>query len=141
MRKLFLSIATLFFTLSVFATNPPDEGMWLPMFIKDYNYATMSKLGLKLTPEQLYDINNSSLKDAIVQLGNGFCTGEMVSADGLMFTNHHCGYQFIVEHSTMEHDYLNNGFWAMNRKDELQNPGFFVNFLVRMENVTENIMS
>jgi hypothetical protein len=106
------------------------------MFIKDYNYEQMQKLGLKLTEEQLYDINNSSLKDAIVQLGGGFCTGEMISKNGLMLTNHHCGYQFIVKHSTEENDYLKNGFWAMSKEEELPNEGFYVSFLVRMENVT-----
>ena len=85
MKKTLLLIVLAFLSVRMFATNPPDEGMWLPMFIKNYNYAEMQKLGLKLTPEQLYDINHSSLKDAIVQLGDGFCTGEMVSRDGLMF--------------------------------------------------------
>ena len=140
MKKTFLLLILAFISMKMFATTPPDEGMWLPMFIKNYNYAEMQKLGLKLTPEQLYDINNNSLKDAIVQLGSGFCTGEMVSPDGLMFTNHHCGYQFIVEHSTEEHDYLKNGFWAMNRDEELPNPGFTVNFLIRMEDVTSAVL-
>jgi len=140
MKKCFSLLILFFISMRMFAVAPPDEGMWLPMFITNYNYAEMQKLGLKLTPEQLYDINNSSLKDAIVQLGNGFCTGEMVSPDGLMFTNHHCGYQFIVEHSTEEHDYLKNGFWAMNHDEELPNPGFTVNFLVRMEDVTSDIL-
>jgi hypothetical protein len=141
MKKFFVLIAVVVaFSTNIFATNPPDEGMWLPMFIKNYNYAEMQKLGLKLTEEQLYDINNSSLKDAIVQLGGGFCTGEMVSKDGLMFTNHHCGYQFIADHSTAEHDYLKDGFWAMSLEEELPNPGFFVDFLVRMEDVTHAIL-
>ena len=118
----------------------PDEGMWLPMFIKDYNYEQMQKLGLNLTPEQLYDINHSSLKDAIVQLGGGFCTGEMISKDGLMLTNHHCGYQFVFNHSTEEHDYLKNGFWAMSKEEELPNDGFTVSFLVRMEDVTHLVL-
>ncbi len=137
-KGLLLSLLTVF-CATTFAINPPDEGMWLPMFIKDYNYATMQKLGLKLTPEQLYDINNSSLKDAIVQLGDGFCTGEMVSRDGLMFTNHHCGYSSVVELSTVEHDYLTNGFFAMNKKEELP-ANFSVNFLERMEDVTKTVL-
>ena len=119
LKKQLLLIAVFAVTTPAFAVNPPDEGMWLPMFIKNYNYATMQKLGLHLTPEQLYDINNSSLKDAIVQLGDGFCTGEMVSRDGLMFTNHHCGYSSVVALSTVEHDYLNNGFFAMSKEEEL----------------------
>ena len=83
MKKIFFWALSMVLCMNSFATNPPDEGMWLPMFIKDYNYADMQRMGLKLTPEQLYDINNSSLKDAVVQLGNGFCTGEVVSKDGL----------------------------------------------------------
>ncbi|MDR2972144.1 MAG: S46 family peptidase [Bacteroidales bacterium] len=137
------TISTFLFSIlffALYAITTPDEGMWLPMFIKDYNYEQMQKLGLKLTPEQLYDINNSSLKDAIVQLGGGFCTGEMISKDGLMLTNHHCGYQFIFKHSTEEHDYLKNGYWAMSKEEELPNEGFFVSFLVRMEDVTHLVL-
>jgi len=137
-KGLLLSLMTVF-CASAFAVNPPDEGMWLPMFIKNYNYAEMQRLGLKLTPEQLYDINNSSLKDAIVQLGDGFCTGEMVSRDGLMFTNHHCGYSSVVELSTVEHDYLTSGFFAMNKAEELP-ANFHVNFLERMEDVTAVVL-
>ena len=140
MKKTLLLVVLAFFSVKMFAINPPDEGMWLPMFIKNYNYAEMQKLGLKLTPEQLYDINHSSLKDAIVQLGDGFCTGEMVSRDGLMFTNHHCGYSSVVELSTVEHDYLNNGFFAMSKEEELQ-ANFSVNFLERMEDVTSIVLA
>jgi len=88
-----------------FTKAKADEGMWLPLLLNDYNYAEMKRLGLKLTPEQVYSINNSSLKDAIVQLG-GFCTAEVVSSEGLLFTNHHCAYDAIQEHSTVEHNYL-----------------------------------
>ena len=139
LKKQLLLLAVFAITVPVFAGSPPDEGMWLPMFIKNYNYATMQKMGLRLTAEQLYDINNSSLKDAIVQLGDGFCTGEMVSRDGLMFTNHHCGYSSVVELSTVEHDYLNNGFFAMSKADELP-VDFTVNFLERMEDVTSIVL-
>ena len=140
LKKSFLLLLAVAFSATTFAVNPPDEGMWLPMFIKNYNSAEMQHLGLHLTPEQLYDINNSSLKDAIVQLGDGFCTGEMVSRDGLMFTNHHCGYSSVVELSTIEHDYLTNGFFAMSKKDELP-ANFHVNFLERMEDVTEIVLA
>ena len=140
MKKLTFILVSVFLWSSLFATTPPDEGMWLPMFIKDYNYEQMQKLGLNLTPEQLYDINNSSLKDAIVQLGGGFCTGEMISKDGLMLTNHHCGYQFIFNHSSEEHDYLKDGFWAMSKEEELPNEGFSVSFLIRMEDVTTTVL-
>ncbi len=138
-KGLLLSLLTVF-CATTFAINPPDEGMWLPMFVKNYNYAQMQKLGLQLTPEQLYDINHSSLKDAIVQLGDGFCTGEMVSRDGLMFTNHHCGYSSVVELSTVEHDYLSNGFFAMSKEEELP-ANFHVNFLERMEDVTNVVLA
>ena len=140
LKKQLLLVAVLAITVPVFAVNPPDEGMWLPMFIKNYNYAQMQKMGLQLTAEQLYNINNSSLKDAIVQLGDGFCTGEMVSKDGLMFTNHHCGYSSVVELSTVEHDYLNNGFFAMSKEEELP-VNFHVHFLERMEDVTSIVLA
>jgi hypothetical protein len=140
MKKLISLIFCVVLSVTVFATNPPDEGMWLPMFVKDYNYADMQRLGLKLTPEQLYDINHSSLKDAIVQLGN-FCTAEVVSQDGLILTNHHCGYSSIAEHSTAEHDYLKDGFWAMSRDHELPNEGLTVTFLVRMDDVTQTVLA
>jgi len=112
-----------------------DEGMWLPMFL---NYEDMQKKGLKLTPEQIYDINNSSLKDAIVRLGSGFCTGEMISSQGLMLTNHHCGFSVVQQNSTEEHNYLEDGFWAMKKSEEIP-AGFSVSFLVRMEDVTKSI--
>jgi Peptidase S46. len=140
MKKVLMLFVATAFCATTFAINPPDEGMWLPMFIKNYNYAQMQKLGLRLSAEELYDINHSSLKDAIVQLGDGFCTGEMVSRDGLMFTNHHCGYSSVVELSTVEHDYLQNGFFAMSREEELP-ASFHVNFLERMEDVTSIVLA
>ncbi|MDR1739872.1 MAG: S46 family peptidase [Bacteroidales bacterium] len=115
-----------------------DEGMYIPALLNKLNYENLSSMGLKLSPEEIYSVNNSSLKDAIVQFGGG-CTGEIVSAEGLLFTNHHCGYGQIQSHSTVEHDYLTNGFWAYDKKDELPNPGLTVKFLVRMEDVTEQI--
>jgi V8-like Glu-specific endopeptidase len=138
-KSIFFLFVTFVFT-SIFAVAAPDEGMWLPMFIKDYNYEQMKELGLRLTEEQLYNINNSSLKDAIVQLGSGFCTGEMISKDGLMLTNHHCGYSYIFKQSSEENDYLKNGFWAMSKEEELPNEGFTVSFLVRMEDVTHIVL-
>jgi hypothetical protein len=140
MKKTTFILLITFVLTRICAITPPDEGMWLPMFIKDYNYEQMKELGLKLTEKQLYDINNSSLKDAIVQLGGGFCTGEMISRDGLMLTNHHCGYSYIFKHSTEENDYLKNGFWAMSKEEELPNEGFTVSFLVRMEDVTKIVL-
>lgn len=126
----------LFITLvSLVAGNAcADEGMWLP-FLLGKNYDQMKKLGLKITPEQIYSVNNSSLKDAVVNFGN-FCTGEIVSQDGLILTNHHCGFDAIQSHSSVEHDYITDGFWAMDRSQELSNPGLTVTFLIRMEDVT-----
>ncbi len=115
-----------------------DEGMWLPMFIKRLNYVDMQNEGLKLTPEEIYSINHASLKDAIVNFG-GFCTGEIISDQGLILTNHHCGYGSIAEFSNEEHDYLTNGFWAYDKSQELKPKSLFVAFLVRMEDVTDQI--
>ena len=130
--------------LAVLFTAPislkADEGMWLPMFVKRLNEVDMQAAGLQLTAEELYSINNSSLKDAIVSF-SGFCTGEVISAEGLLLTNHHCGYGAIQDHSTVENDYLTDGFWAMDRSKELENPDLFVDFLIRMEDVTERILA
>ncbi len=148
MKKLFVSLFISFTLLSgAFATNPPDEGMWLPMLIERLNYVDMQKMGLHLTAEELYSINNSSLKDAIVGLGNAgsptfhFCTAEVVSDQGLLLTNHHCGFGAIQEQSSVEHDYLTNGFWAYSQKEELLNEGVTASFLVRMEDVTSKVMT
>ncbi|MDT8392807.1 MAG: S46 family peptidase [Bacteroidales bacterium] len=127
------------------AYEPPDEGMWLPMFVERLNYVDMQEAGLQLTPEEIYSVNNSSLKDAIVGLSGGgvggfFCTGEIVSDKGLLFTNHHCGYNNIQTHSTVEHDYLKDGFWATSLEEELPNENMAASFLVRMENVTDSII-
>lgn len=135
MKKLLI----LFFVLSA-AFARADEGMWLPMLIERLNYVDMQKEGLKLTPEEIYSVNHSSLKDAIIQFGNG-CTGEMISSQGLVLTNHHCGYGNIQSHSTIEHDYLADGFWAMRMEEELPNEGLTARFLVRIEDVTQQIVS
>ncbi|MEI6695595.1 MAG: S46 family peptidase [Bacteroidota bacterium] len=120
--------------------NPPDEGMWLPMFIERLNFVDMQKMGLHLTAEELYSINHSSLKDAIVNFGN-FCTAEVVSNEGLLLTNHHCGYESLQKHSTVGHDYLTNGFWAYNKSEEIPTEGLTATFLVRMEDVTKKVMA
>ncbi|MFC5271494.1 S46 family peptidase [Adhaeribacter terreus] len=116
-----------------------DEGMWLPLLVKRLNHVDMQKQGLQLTAEEIYDINNASLKDAIVQFG-GFCTAEFISKEGLLLTNHHCGYDAIAARSTPQADYLTNGFWAASRDKELANPGLFVDILVRMEDVTPKVL-
>lgn len=117
-----------------------DEGMWLLSLIKQINYKEMKKKGCKLTPEQIYNVNGSSLKDAIVALDYGSCTAELISAEGLILTNHHCGYDEIQNHSSVEHDYLSDGFWAKTKADELPNPGKTATFVVRMEDVTEKVL-
>ncbi len=136
MKRIFLALT---FLLS-FAQMRADEGMWLLMLIKRLNGVDMQKEGLKLTPEEIYSVNNSSLKDAIVQFGGG-CTAEVVSKEGLLFTNHHCGYGNIAALSTPEKDYLTNGFWAMKRSEELPAKGLSVRFLVRMDDATQRITS
>ena len=115
-----------------------DEGMWLLPLIQKMNGKTMQELGCELTPKQIYDINNTSLKDAIVQFGGG-CTGEIISSEGLLVTNHHCGYGNIQKLSTVEHDYLKDGYWAMNRSEELPCNGLTVTFLESMKDVTAAI--
>ena len=123
-----------------------DEGMWLPMFIDRLNYADMQKLGLQLTAEEIYSVNNASMKDAIVGLANSptpggfFCTGEIVSSKGLLFTNHHCGFDAIQKHSSIEHDYLGDGFWAMSHEEELPNEGMTASILAYMSDVTDSIL-
>ncbi len=115
-----------------------DEGMWFLAFINK-NYAQMKAMGFKLTPKDIYDVNHSSMKDAVVTLDGGSCTGELISPKGLLLTNHHCGYGEIQAHSTVEHDYLTNGFWAKKMSKELPNPGKTVTFLVRMEDVSKRV--
>jgi len=115
-----------------------DEGMWLPMLLGEQVYNDMVKKGLKLTKEQLYSINKASLKDAIIIFGRG-CTGEIVSNDGLIFTNHHCGYDAIASSSTVEHNYLHDGFYAKSRKEEIPAPGLTADFLLKIEDVTKEV--
>lgn len=112
--------------------------MWVPALIQS-RIKDMKAKGFKLTAEDIYSINRSSLKDAVLLFGSG-CTGEVISDEGLFLTNHHCGYYFIGSHSSVEHDYLTNGFWAMNRSEELPNPGLTVSFLIRMEDVTDRAL-
>ena len=115
-----------------------DEGMWLPSLISQ-RITDMQEKGFKLDAEDIYSINQASLKDAVVLFGRG-CTGELISAEGLLLTNHHCGYSQIQKHSSVEHDYLRDGFWAMSREEELPNPGLSVSFLERMEDVTDRVL-
>ncbi len=117
-----------------------DEGMWLPFEISDALYEEMQRMGLNLSPEEIFSFTQPSLKDAIVSFG-GFCTGEVISDQGLVLTNHHCGYGRIQSHSSVDNDLLTDGFWAMTREEELPNEGLFVRFLVQVEDVTDDIIS
>ena len=135
MKKIVLLCALTLISAFSFA----DEGMWFLMYLKKMNEADMQKKGLKLSAEEIYSINNSSLKDAIVQF-NGGCTAEIVSGSGLVFTNHHCGYGAIAELSTPQHDYLTNGFWAKNHAEELKPKSLYVRFFVRMDDVSKRIL-
>jgi hypothetical protein len=138
MKKIFLLATALVFS---FQTRVhADEGMWLLSLIAQVNMDEMTEMGLQLTAEQIYSVNQASIKDAIGALDRGSCTAELVSPDGLLLTNHHCGYGEIQNHSSLEHDYLKDGFWAMTREEELPNEGKTITFLVRMEEVTDRIV-
>ena len=135
MKKLLLLFVASVVSVSAFA----DEGMWLLPYLQKMNIRTMKARGCKLSAEDIYSVDKSSLKDAIVIFGNG-CTGEIVSPNGLLFTNHHCGFSSIQELSSVEHDYLKNGFWAMSPEEELPAPGLSVRFIRKIMDVTSEII-
>lgn len=137
--KRFLSILIIL-VLSFGFKAKADEGMWLLPLIEKLNMGKMTELGLKLSAEDIYSLNKASVKDAIVIFGGG-CTGEIVSSQGLILTNHHCGYGSIQAHSSVEHDYLHEGFWAMSKEEELPNPNLSVTFLIRIEDVTTQMLA
>lgn len=122
-----------------FSTLKADEGMWLPVLLDQLNITTMQANGFKLSAEDIYSLNKSSMKDAVVQFGTG-CTAELISGKGLLLTNHHCGYGSIQSHSSVERNYLDDGFWAMNQSQELVCPGLSVTFIVSMEDVTAIVL-
>lgn len=132
-----LKFLLLFITIQVSAQQ---GGMWIPSLLEGMNEQEMADLGSKLTAKDIYDVNNSSLKDAIGHF-NGGCTTEVISDKGLILTNHHCGFGQIQSHSSLENDYLKDGFWAMNLNDELPNEGLFVEFIVRIEDVTNRVLA
>lgn len=136
MKRILVVILALNFLVQPFAKA--DEGMWLPMLLGEQVYADMVKKGLKLSKEQLFSINQASIKDAIIIFGGG-CTGEIVSKDGLIFTNHHCGYSSIANASSVEHNYLRDGFWAKSKQEEIYAPGVHAQFLVKIVDVTDKI--
>ncbi|HEV7622136.1 MAG TPA: S46 family peptidase, partial [Flavisolibacter sp.] len=131
-------IFAFFLTISLFFKAAADEGMWLPLLLGQQVYADMVKKGLKLSKDQLYSINKASVKDAIVIFGGG-CTGELVSPQGLIFTNHHCGYSVIAGASTVDHNYLRDGFYARNGGEEIPGGSLSVQFLLRIEDVTKEV--
>jgi len=125
--------------LLVLPAYAQQGGMWIPSLLKGMNEKEMKSLGMKMTAADIYDVNNSSLKDAVPQF-NGGCTSEVISSKGLLLTNHHCGFGEIQSHSTVDHDYLANGFWAMSLAEELPNPDLEVTFIVRIEDVTSQVL-
>ncbi|QGY47463.1 serine protease [Maribellus comscasis] len=136
MKKL---IGFVFFFLFVILVGSAKEGMWIPTLLGKYNIEEMQQMGFKLTAQDIYDVNNASMKDAVVIFGGG-CTGELISEEGLLITNYHCGYRQIQSHSSVENDILTDGFWAMNRGEELPNPGLTVRFLEYMKDVTDEVL-
>jgi len=140
MKHLKISLFFVFITILSFFAKA-DEGMWLPMLASKYNFNAMHQMGLKLSAEQIYSVNQACLKDAIISLDHGGCTGSIISQKGLLITNHHCGYEAIAEQSSVGSDFLTDGFWAMRPEEELPIPGKTVSFLVRMEDVTARILA
>ena len=137
MKRLIISIAA---ALALLSPVRADEGMWLLPLLEKINSEALANLGSRLTPEQIYSVNHSSIKDAVVQFGGG-CTGEIISGNGLLVTNHHCGYSSIQALSTEEHNYLEDGYWAMNLSEEIPVPGLSVKFLQSMTDVTDKVRS
>ena len=135
MKKLHITLFLLLVIIRLYA----GEGMWIPILLEKLNEKEMQEMGMRLSAEDIYSINQSSLKDAIVIFGRG-CTGSIISPDGLMITNHHCGFGAIQRLSSLENDYLSNGFWAMNRGEELRSPGLTVTLMKRMEDVTNEVL-
>ncbi len=130
----------LLLTVLVFGRAAADEGMWLPALVQKLNISEMKEMGFQLDADDIYSINNASLKDAVVALDRGSCTAELISEDGLLLTNHHCGYDEIQSHSSVDDDFLQDGFWAMTHEEELPNPGKSVSFLVEIEDVTDKVL-
>jgi hypothetical protein len=136
MKRLTLTVTALVFCITSLIAH---EGMWIPSLLKKYNIEEMQRMGFRLTAEDIYDVNHASMKDAVVSFGGG-CTGELISGEGLLITNHHCGRGQIQNLSSLAHDYLTDGFWARNKNEELPCPGLKVSFLEYMEDVTEKVL-
>jgi hypothetical protein len=136
LKRALLILFTTWISVAAYAT----EGMWLPLLLQQLNEQEMQSMGMKMSAEDIYSVNKGSLKDAIVHFG-GFCTGEIISNQGLILTNHHCGYRQIQSHSSLENNLLEDGFWAKSKAEELPNPGLFVTFIIRIEEVTDKMMA
>src|SRR6478735_788263 len=126
MKRIILS-CFVFISIKCFA----DEGMWLPQLLQALNEKDMKRMGMKISASDIYSISKSSLKDAIVSFG-GFCTAELISDQGLLLTNHHCGFDAIQNHSSIQNNYIRDGFWAYNNGQELNNPGLFATFIIKI---------
>lgn len=134
-----MKLFRLLLLLLVFNATAQQGGMWVPSLLRGMNESEMKKLGMKISAADIYDANKPGIKDAVPQF-NGGCTAEMISPKGLLLTNHHCGFEQIQSHSTLEHDYLTDGFWAMTMEEELPNPGVVVSFIVKIEDVTTQVL-
>ncbi len=133
-------ILSLLFSIAIALPTFAGEGMWLPLLLKALNEEEMQSMGMKMSAEDIYSVNQGSLKDAIAHFG-GFCTSEVISDQGLLLTNHHCGYSEIQSHSTLDKNYLKDGFWASNLSEELANPGLFARFIDRIIDVSEDVLA
>ena len=132
-------ILILMISASIFQKSYAGEGMWLPLFLKSLNEAEMQSMGMKISAEDIYSVNKGSLKDAIVHFG-GFCTSEIISDQGLLLTNHHCGYGQIQSHSSVDNNLLKDGFWAKTKAEELSNPGLTATFINEIIDVTDDVL-
>lgn len=136
----YIKLVVVVCSLFIASLATAGEGMWLPLLLEKLNEREMKNMGMKISAKDIYSINSGSLKDAIVSFG-GFCTGEVISAKGLLLTNHHCGFDVIQNHSTLDRNYIRDGFWARNNAEELVNPGLFVTFIVRIDDVSRQALN
>ena len=128
----------LIISTSLFIKGFAEEGMWLPQLLQSLNEKEMKRMGMKINASDIYNISKGSLKDAIVSFG-GFCTAEVISDKGLLLTNHHCGFDVIQNHSSIQNNYIRDGFWAYNHGQEIKNPGLFATFIIRIDDVTKTV--
>src|SRR5688572_4274867 len=138
MKNIFKLPVLIILLLFIRAIAFADEGMWLPQLLQSLNEKDMKKMGMKINASDIYNISKSSLKDAIVSLG-GFCTAEVISDKGLLLTNHHCGFDAIQNHSSLQNNYIRDGFWSKNMAEELTNDGLTATFILSIEDVTEAV--